>query len=135
MIEKDYIMRILQQFFLFLNTLLGNLNDNNIEETRMQLKDMYVTYFEKSYQYYYNINIAELLNQFKSNEEYWKSERIEMLSELYYNDGFLSNNSSLKNDLLNKALILYDYLEEKSKSFSLERFNKRNKIIEILALK
>lgn len=135
MIEKDYIMRILQQFFLFLNTLLGNLNDNNIEETRMQLKDMYVTYFEKSYQYYYNINIAELLNQFKSNEEYWKSERIEMLSELYYNDGILSNNSSLKNDLLNKALILYDYIEEKSKSFSLERFNKRNKIIEILALK
>lgn len=135
MIEKDFIMRILQQFFLALNTLLGNLDEKKIEETRMQLKDLYVTYFEESSQYYYNINIDELLNQFKSNEEFWKYERIEMLAELYYYDGIISIDSALKNDLLNKVLMLYDYLEEMSNSFSLERFDKKNKILEMLALR
>lgn len=135
MIEKDFIMRILQQFFLALNSLLGNLDENKIEETRIQLKDLYVTYFEKSSQYYYSINIDELLNQFKSNEEFWKYERIEMLAELYYYDGIISIDSAFKNDLLNKVLMLYDYLEEMSNSFSLERFDKKNKIIEMLALR
>ncbi|HOY72198.1 MAG TPA: hypothetical protein PLX53_03610, partial [Tenuifilaceae bacterium] len=59
-------------------------------------------------------------------------EKVEMLSELLYRDGLFTSNDVLRKDLLCKALALIERIEKQSKSFSVERNDRKVGILAML---
>ena len=132
MIERDYIVRVIQEFFKLINGLLGKLNEDNADEIHRQLQEVYSAYFGGSCQFFYQLSCEDLLGFIDSDEQFRHVERVEMLSELLYRDGLLTGDTILRNDLLGKALALIERVEKQSKSFSVERNDRKTGILAML---
>lgn len=128
MLQRDYIMRLLQDFVEALEKLVEERGKHNGPELQLQLQSIYRAYFNHPHTFYYNQDAEYILNDLGQN--YGGEElltRIEMLSELLYQDALLKE-SEEQNYLLRKSLYLLIYLDEHSDTFSFER---RGKISEI----
>ena len=133
MIESDYIMRMLQMFF---DAIAKVLNRNvpgivpDIPELQKSFNEMYHQFFKKSPDHYYGIEKEEILNEIENEgcsdkDAYAK---IQMLSELLYQDAIIKNNLHERFALLEKALYLLEYLDLKSRTFSWDRGGRINDI-------
>lgn len=128
MLQRDYIMRLLQDFMEALEKLVEERGKHDGPELQLQLQSIYRAYFNHPHTFYYNQDAEYILNDLGQN--YGGEElltRIEMLSELLYQDALLKEPEEQKY-LLRKSLYLLIYLDEHSDTFSFER---RGKISEI----
>lgn len=128
MLQRDYIMRLLQDFVEALEKLVEERGKHDCPELQLQLQSIYRAYFNHPHTFYYNQDAEYILNDLGQN--YGGEElltRIEMLSELLYQDALLKEPEEQKY-LLRKSLYLLIYLDEHSDTFSFER---RGKISEI----
>lgn len=128
MLQRDYIMRLLQDFVEALEKLVEERGKHDGPELQLQLQSIYRAYFNHPHTFYYNQDAEYILNDLGQN--YGGEElltRIEMLSELLYQDALLKGPEE-QNYLLRKSLYLLIYLDEHSDTFSFER---RGKISEI----
>lgn len=128
MLQRDYIMRLLQDFVEALEKLVEERDKHDGPELQLQLQSIYRAYFNHPHTFYYNQDAEYILNDLGQN--YGGEElltRIEMLSELLYQDALLKEPEE-QNYLLRKSLYLLIYLDEHSDTFSFER---RGKISEI----
>lgn len=128
MLQRDYIMRLLQDFVEALEKLVEERDKHDGLELQLQLQSIYRAYFNHPHTFYYNQDAEYILNDLGQN--YGGEElltRIEMLSELLYQDALLKEPEEQKY-LLRKSLYLLIYLDEHSDTFSFER---RGKISEI----
>lgn len=128
MLQRDYIMRLLQDFVEALEKLVEERDKHVGPELQLQLQSIYRAYFNHPHTFYYNQDAEYILNDLGQN--YGGEElltRIEMLSELLYQDALLKEPEE-QNYLLRKSLYLLIYLDEHSDTFSFER---RGKISEI----
>lgn len=128
MLQRDYIMRLLQQFFEALEKLVEERDKKNGPELQLQLQSIYRAYFNHPSTFYYDQDAEYILNEMGQN--YGGEElltRIDMLSELLYQDALLKESEEQKY-LLRKSLFLLNYLDTHSDTFSFER---RGKIGEI----
>ena len=135
MVERDYIMRLLQDFF----TMIAKLIRLKVEEpdtTRVQerFNEVYRQFFRNSAKHFYDTDREALLDEL-AREELSETEQhamIQMLSELLYQDGLIKKDIMEKCMLLDKSLFLMQYLERHSKTFSWDREQKMSDIIKIL---
>lgn len=124
MIEKDYIMKLMQQFFKDLEKLVSNQREKgDIQNIQVQLCDLYKDYFKKDESFFYNESYLTIIEYLES-KDCNVIDHMEMLAELLYHDALIKQNSDLKRNLLVKSLELFKYLNENSKTFSLERNQK-----------
>jgi hypothetical protein len=133
MIERDYIMRMLQMFF---DAIAKVLNRNvpgivpDIPELQKSFNELYHQFFKKSPDHYYGIEKEEILAEIENE---WSSEKdayakIQMLSELLYQDAIIKNNLHERFALLEKSLYLLEHLDLKSRTFSWDRGGRINDI-------
>ncbi len=136
MIERDYIMRILQEFFSMLSKLLRyKIEEPDWTLVQERFNEMYRQFFRHPPDYFYEMDNEEILNEL-SRDELSESEQqamIQMLSELLYQDGLIKKDIAEKLLLLDKALFLMKYLEQNSRTFSWDREQKMADISKILA--
>lgn len=128
MLQRDYIMRLLQQFFEALEKLVEERDKKNGPELQLQLQSIYRAYFNHPPTFYYNQDAEYILNEMGQN--YGGEElltRIDMLSELLHQDALLKEPEEQKH-LLRKSLFLLKYLDEHSNTFSFERKGKIEEI-------
>lgn len=121
MLQRDYIMRLLQQFVEALEKLVEEKNKKDEPELQVQLQSMYRAYFHHPPTFYYGQDAEYILNdlgQSYGGEELFT--RIDMLSELLYQDAMLKVPEEQKH-LLRKSLFLLKYVDEHSGTFSFER--------------
>lgn len=121
-------MRLLQQFFEALEKLVEERDKKDGPELQLQLQSIYRAYFNHPSTFYYDQDAEYILNEMGQN--YGGEElltRIDMLSELLYQDALLKESEEQKY-LLRKSLFLLNYLDTHSDTFSFER---RGKIGEI----
>jgi len=116
MFEEDYIMRMFNQFFEDLSLFLSKGRMVNKEK---EIQILYETYFHPSV-YYYEKNIHDIYALFSQYSQEEQIYRMSMLAELFYQDALIQN-SDLKNSLLEKSLFLFETIETKSNTFSLDR--------------
>jgi hypothetical protein len=123
MIQKDYIMRLIKQFFEAVERLIKmKSKEHDRMEIQTYLNEMYDTFLKKSGDFYHSTEIEEIIQSFKNDE---KEPMLEILSELLYQDALLRDN---QHELLIKALKLNEYMQEHSATFS---FNRQLRIDEI----
>jgi len=135
MVERDYLMRMLQDFFSMIAKLVRlkveEPDKNNIQE---RFYEVYRQFFRKPADYFYALekeNIPDALTRENMSEaEHFAI--VQMLSELLYQDGLIKNDIVEKISLLEKSLYLLKYLESNSKTYSWDREQKMNDIHKIL---
>lgn len=128
MLQRDYIMRLLQDFTEALEKLVEERHKKEGPELQLQIQGIYRAYFNHPHTFYYTQDAEYILNDLGQN--YGEKElltRIDMLSELIYQDALLKETEEQRY-LLRKSLYLLKYLDKHSDTFSFER---RGKISEI----
>ena len=135
MVECDYIMRLLQDFFAMLAKLV-RLKVEEPDMTRVQerFNDMYKQFFRHSADHFYESEKEEILEVLAKDElsETEQHAMIQMLSELMYQDGLIKKDITEKCMLLEKSLFLMRYLERYSKTYSWDREQKMSDIHKML---
>lgn len=125
MLQRDYFIRIIEEFMAALSRFLEKKVDERSDE---DLKELYRQYVG-SYDVLRNLSIDEI---FKYADEQWRPEerinRLNMLAELLYAEGSYKN-APLRDMLLDKAYKLFDYVETNGNTFSLRRRQLMQEII------
>ena len=135
MIERDYIMRILQEFFNAIAKLVRiNAEDRDTSRIQERFNEVYLQFFRCPAEYFYetekDLILAELKMEGRSEHDLLG--KIQMLSELLYQDGLIKKNLPEKCMLLEKSLYLFEYLDRESHTFSWDRNRKMIDIQKIL---
>lgn len=119
MIQQDYFLRIIEEFMAALSQFLEKKED----ERDGAMKDLYRQYVG-DYELLRNMSIDELLVY---SHEQWKPDervrRLEMLAELLYTGAGYKVNP-LRSMLMDKALLLYKYVDVNSDTYSVDRKRK-----------
>ncbi len=119
MLQRDYIIRLLQEFTAAIARFLEKKENNNTDE----LRDLYRQYVG-DYELLRNCSVDELLTY---AAEQWNDEerigKIGMVAELLYAEAFTTT-SLIRHVLMEKSYRLFDYIEGKDKVFSIERRQK-----------
>ncbi|GAB6976045.1 hypothetical protein [Prevotella falsenii] len=127
MIRQDYFIRLIEEFAAALADMMKKKEDERDDN----LKDLYRQYVG-DYTLLRNMSIEELL-EYAANE--WddseRTDRLEMLAELLYAEGSYKTNP-LRNMLLEKAYLLFSYVDERQSVYSIERKVKIKKLHSIL---
>jgi|GEM_PF-2016285 len=130
--KRDYLETLIEQMGLFIKKMLsGLINDIGTEN-----EDKTINTIEESFLSEFKISIDELIAlsetdfNAKITEIGLKETHIENLSELLYQMSLSHKNNANKSNLLNKkALLLLDLADSITNSYSINRINKKNKIL------
>ena len=124
MIEQDYFIRIIREFFA---ALARALEKKEIEDRSKAIHELYEQYLG-SYEYYQNATPEEAIDHIATiYPEEQRYQRLEMLAELYYAEAEWRV-YPIKMDLLERALKLFEFIDRNSDTFSLDRADKIKKI-------
>ncbi|MGG6544249.1 UNVERIFIED_CONTAM: hypothetical protein NY100_02200 [Prevotella sp. 15_C9] len=123
MIRQDYFLRIIEEFTAAVALFLEKKEDDR----DAGMRDLYRQYVG-DYELLRNMTVRELV---AFSLEQWKPEerirRLGMLAELLYVEGGYKVNP-LRAMLLDKALLLYEYVDARSDTYSIDRKMKMQKL-------
>lgn len=128
MIQRDYFIRIIEEFTAALARFMKKKDDDRKDD---DLRDLYRQYVG-SYDVLRNLSLDETLaysyDQWPDNE---RLDRLDMLAELLYAEGSYKSNP-LRAMLLGKAYYLFDYIEANGTTLSLTRQQRMRSILETI---
>ena len=120
MLQRDYFIRIIEEFMAALQRFLEKDIDQRTDEDFKELYRQYVG----DYSLLRNFSVEEAIDYaHRQWEEDWRIQKLEMLAELWYTEGTCKM-KPLRDLFLDKAFRLYDYIDAHSKEFSLPRKQK-----------
>jgi len=123
MLERDYIMRLIQEFMAALARVLEKKEVTTRREEIRKLYDKYVG----PYTLYYNASVDEVMQAIQSYGVEQRIQRLEMLAELYYTEADMVSKPD-RDFLLEKAYALFDFIDHNGKTYSFDRLLKMDKI-------
>lgn len=127
MLQRDYIMRLIREFLAALERMLEK---KEVEDRREEIKRLYEQYVGP-YALYYNATIDQVMQAFAGMDESQRLPRMEMLAELYYAEADTVGQPD-RDFLLDKALLLFSYIDRNGKTFSMDRRRKMQSISQML---
>lgn len=113
--------------------LLLNKQDIDENERKSQLNDFYNNYVRGTQNFYINTPVKDIITYIE--QEYGKEEviyRIEMLTEIMYQDSMLEEDLNTKKSKMEQNLALLNYLEENSSTYSMVRVGKIDELKKFL---
>ncbi len=123
MLQRDYFIRLIEEFNVAVSRFLEKKKDNKDED----LRDLYRQYVG-DYELLRNGSLDEIMT---FAHDQWgddvRMEKINMLAELLYVEGCYQQNP-LRTMLLEKAYRLYDYVEANGDIFSMGRRQKMQQL-------
>lgn len=125
MLERDYIKRLIRQFFDALEKLIEKKEYLPQENIQLEFEGMYCTYFLKPKEFFCTQDGEYILMYLcQTFEQHELLDRVEILSELLYQDALIQPAGAAQKSLLEKSLYLLEYLDQHSDTFSFERKDK-----------
>lgn len=132
MLERDYIMRLIRQFFEALEKLKEKREKQEGATLQMETDDMYRSFFHQPAPFFYEASSDILIGYIQARfpeKEYLH--RMELLAELLYLDSTIKTSEEERRMLWGKVLDLLTFLDTHSDTFSFER---RRKMEDVSAL-
>ena len=130
MLERDYIMRLLQEF---MKALARFLEKKEKDGDDAELRDIYRQYVG-DYDVWRNLSVEEALQH--AHDE-WDDEhrlsRLKMLAELLLAEAKTKDNP-LRDMLLGKSYRLMDYIDQHDNTYSISRKQKMERIKSLLGI-
>lgn len=121
MIERDYLMRILRQFFDVLQKLINGYDPEKDEVIEIQLSGLCENYLGFDFAFIENNDIDRILEITNGLSTSDAEAKLAMLSELLYTWVTLPAGKEVNRNVATKALTLLLHVEDVSRSFSFER--------------
>lgn len=120
MLQRDYIQRLIREFMSALERMLEKKEVTTRREKIRELYDQYVG----PYAFYSIATINDVMRAMAGIEDVEKRlSKMNMLAELYYYEADTVGQPT-RDELLNKAFMLFDYVESHGDTFSIDRRNK-----------
>jgi hypothetical protein len=122
-VEKDFLMRYLNQLGVVIAKLLGLKEQGKFQEANQVIENSLLDFGLKMPEVYLNIDQAELLSKLKTTYDL-NDGQIKILAELLFQKGEIErglSNTEIDNQYYSRALILLEYLTDNEKVYSLER--------------
>lgn len=123
MIKQDYIIRLIREFFA---ALARAVEKPEIEDRAKAIHELYLQYLG-DYEFYQNATVEDALEAISKFPEEQRLYRIEMLAELYYAESSVRA-TPIGETLLQRALPLFEYVDQHSKLYSFDRQRKMEEI-------
>ena len=124
MLQRDYIQRLIREFMAALERMLEK---NEVEVRREKIKELYDAYVGP-YAFYSIATIDDVMKAMAGiADEEKRLSKMNMLAELYYHEADMVGQPT-RDELLNKAFMLFDYVETHGDTFSIERRQKMESI-------
>lgn len=127
MLQRDYIMRLIQLFFEALAKFLRKKENQTPDVLRPELDELYKTFLKYPRNHFKDMTIDEITDSFDEEEKLYK---LEIVAELFYQDALLGE---VDKQLLEKSLALFRYVDLNGDVFSFDRNRKIGEIEAILS--
>ena len=120
MLQRDYIQRLIREFMSALERMLEK---KEVTTRREKIKELYHQYVGP-YAFYSIATIDDVMRAMAGiADEEKRLMKMDMLAELYYYEADTVGQPT-RDELLNKAFMLFDYVEVHGDTFSIDRRNK-----------
>ncbi len=120
MLQRDYIQRLIREFMAAIERMLEK---DEIKTRREKIKELYDQYVGP-YAFYSVATIDDVMKAMAGiDDEEKRLSKMDMLAELYYHEADTVGQPT-RDELLNKAFMLFDYVENHGDTFSIDRRNK-----------
>lgn len=124
MLQRDYIQRLIREFMAALERMLEK---KEVKTRQEMIRDLYEQYIGP-YTFYHIATIDDVMKAMAGiPDEETRLSKMHMLAELYYHEADCVSKPT-RDDLLEKAFMLFDYVETHGDTFSIERRKKKQNI-------
>lgn len=123
MLQRDYIQRLIREFMAALQRLLEK---KEVGERQEEVRRLFAQYMG-DYAFFHTASLDDIMRWFEKYHEEERLDRIGMLAELYYAEADTMS-EPMRSDVLDKAFILFDFIDRHSRTYSPERLEKMRKI-------
>ena len=136
MYQKDYILRMLEIIGELVARIIGLILKKDLQQASVLLESAYRDFLKEDASYFQKLPKEQLTNKLLVEHDY-TNDHLRILAELFYAEAKLSaakKNETSSFEYYEKSLLLFEFLEEHSTSYSLEVIQKISEIKMHLAL-
>jgi hypothetical protein len=126
MYQKDYILRMIEMIRELIMGILGLIKKGELEKAGDQIDRLYYDFLKEDSAFFTFIPSGELTNKLLQEHNYTHG-HLEILAWLFDAEAELEmarGNYKLSLDFSQKSLILFEFIENEQKTYSLERAEK-----------
>ena len=123
MLQRDYIQRLIREFMAALQRLLEK---KEVGERQEEVRRLFAQYMG-DYAFFHTASLDDIMRWFEKYHEEERLDRIGMLAELYYAEADTMS-EPMRSDVLDKAFMLFDFIDRHSRTYSPERLEKMRNI-------
>ena len=125
MLQRDYIQRLIREFMAALQRLIEKKEAGQRQEEVRRLFTQYMG----DYAFFHTGSIDDIMRWFERYHEEERLDRMSMLAELYYAEADTMS-EPVRTKVLDRAFMLFDFVDRHSRTYSPERLKKMNEITE-----
>jgi len=134
MFQRDYILRLIEEFGKFLAAITGLRLEGKLEEALKKVDETYNELLEIDPKVVKSLNDDEVLGFFQEEKKY-DNKQLNLVAELLYQEGMIYTEEgdpvSARN-VLEKSKVMINYLMENDSTFSYDWYKKLEEIDRVL---
>ena len=123
MLQRDYIQRLIREFMAALQRLIEK---DEAKDRQAAVREMFTQYLGDC-AFFHTATLDDVMLWFEKYPEEERLSRMEMLAELYYAEADTMS-EPVRTDILQRAFMLFDFIDRHSRTFSLDRLKKMDAI-------
>ena len=123
MLQRDYIQRLIREFMAALQRLLEK---KEVGERQEEVRRLFAQYMG-DYAFFHTASLDDIMRWFEKYHEEERLDRIGMLAELYYAEADTMS-EPVRTGILERAFMLFDFIDRHGRTFSLDRMEKMEAI-------
>lgn len=123
MLQRDYIHRLIREFMAALQRLVEK---DEIKDRQEAVRTLFNQYMG-DYAFYHTSTLDDIMRMMEKYPEDERLARIEMLAELYYAEADTMS-EPVRTGILERAFMLFDFIDRHGRTFSLDRMEKMEAI-------
>ncbi|MCL2074585.1 MAG: hypothetical protein FWH18_11735 [Marinilabiliaceae bacterium] len=123
MYQRDYILKMIEMLGQFVVSILKRISKKEFKEAEDLLEESYFTLLKESAAKFTFIPKEKLTDQLLSDYNFQEG-HLEILAQLFKVEAdlrFAQGNSELSSEFYQKALIIFEFFDNNSKDFSIQR--------------
>ena len=123
MLQRDYIQRLIREFMAALQRLIEK---KEVGQRQEEVRRLFTQYMG-DYAFFHTGSMDDVMRWFERYHEEERLDRMSMLAELYYAEADTMS-EPVRTDILQRAFMLFDFIDRHSRTFSLDRLKKMDAI-------
>jgi hypothetical protein len=130
MYQRDYILRMIEMIGQLIAAILGKIRKGEYETASQQISNLYYDVLKEDASFFRNLGEKDMTKNILKKHNY-SNDHLEVLAELFNVEAELNlarGDKRATMEFSRKSLILFDFVDSETKTYSLERINKMESI-------